>query len=120
MSEEKLNAVKTAVDTAKEKASEAVASVVSSHSDGFLACLSRAQDSIQNSFDESSPEVNLYLLSFTLIRVCNAVKYLAMCPDLDHIKAGGVMIDSIIKSKSVKKALEAVKSAKNFVNLCEK
>lgn len=69
MSEEKLNAVKRAVDTAKEKASEAVASVVSSHSDGFLACLSRAQDSIQDSFDESSPEVNIYLLSFTLIRV---------------------------------------------------
>lgn len=42
-----------------------------------------------------------------------------MCPDLAYIKVEGV-IDSIIKSKSVKKAQVAVKSAKNFIDLYEK
>lgn len=109
---DKLNTVKEALQKAQTTVSEIVASVPSDHSNQVLSFLEDAVELILQSVNEPSSETGLIDLCSAMISVCTAIILLACSPDLAHINARGVLVNSLLKD--LKKVEEAMKTTKAF------
>ena len=96
MPEEKLRAVKESIETAHAATSEIVAKVVSTDSNEILKQLSDSQCTISQSNNEPSPESELVRLCSAMVGICQAIKILALSPDLAQVNVRGVSFMSII------------------------
>ena len=114
MLEDKLNVAKEAVETAIKTASETFATEMPIWiSKRFLSYLSGAVDLILQSFNESSSEAKLYLLSYSMMWVCRAIGNLYfLTPNLADLNIRGVLVQSALKS--VKKTQSLIKTANKF------
>ena len=112
--------VKEAIETAQTAASQLLTTVSLSqisHSDELLKYLSIAVHSIAVSNNEPSLEGKIFFLTNSLIRVCNAIKLLALAPDRSQINISGVSLTSIIND--VKEIATTCKTTETFAIMSE-
>lgn len=103
-------AIEAAIKTASETFAEAMPIWISKR---FLSYLSGSVDLIVQSFNESSSEAKLYLLSYSLMWVCRAIVALYFdTPNLADLNIRGVLVQSALKN--VKKAQSLIKTANKF------
>lgn len=115
MSPDMIREVKEAIETAQTAASKLLTTVSLlklSHSNELLTYLSIALHSISVSNNQPSLEGKIFLLTNSLIRVCNAIKLLALAPDRSQINIRGVSLTSIIND--VKEIAKTCKTTETF------
>ena len=115
MPEEKFRAVKEAIESAQTATAEIVATVASSHSNKILKQLSDSQCTISQSNNEPSLESELVRLCSAMVGVCQAIKILALSPDLAQVNVRGVSFKSLIKY--LKEAATVAKRTETFAKM---
>ena len=120
MSSDMIREVKEAIETAQTAASQLLTTVSLSqisHSDELLKCLSLAVHLTSVSINEPLLEGKLVYLTNILIKICNAIKLLALAPDRSQINIRGVSLTSIIND--LKEIATALKATETFAMMSQ-
>lgn len=120
MSSDMIREVIEAIETAQTAASQLLTTVSLSqisHSDELLKCLSLAVHLTSVSNNEPLLEGKLVYLTNILIKICNAIKLLALAPDRSQINISGVSLTSIIND--LKEIATALKTTETFAMMSQ-